>query len=297
MAAASGAFSISDASLRESLWDDLKDLDAIELYVTSNSPSIPVYNRIHSWVSDPITAQTAGSGTAELTDTSYAATNPTIMLNSTQIIEKGIAVSMSDQNMKHAGFTDRFAREQTKKMKEWKQNLEISATVGTMVTGTGTGVRTMQGFVRYATLATAHSGVSLTSDMLNGFLANAWTAAGDHDTILCNSVIKSRISQFVTPNTRNVAASDAEQVGRVDVYDSDYGRVDIVLHRYINNAAANTYNVMATYIRDYVQIGFLDEPHFEDRAATGYFKAGSIVGEATVQLDNNLAGQLIRGLL
>jgi hypothetical protein len=134
--------------------------------------------------------------------------------------------------------------------------------------------------------------------MLNTFLKNAWQAAGDHDTLLVGPTIKSRISGFVTGgNTRNVAASEAAVVGRIDVYDSDYGRVDVVLHRYVNNLAANTYEVLVSYVRDFVQIGFLDQPHYEERAITGYYKPGAVVGEATCQLANRLAGQLIRGLL
>lgn len=291
-------YSYGDASVRESLWGQIKDLDAIELFVTSNAGSVDVTQKVHSWVIDPIAATTTGAGTLELADTTYTGTNPTLLSNHTQIIERGFKVGMTDQNSKHAGFENRFAREQLKKMKEWKQNLEISATVGTLVSGTGTAARSMQGIVRFAsTLVTAQSGVSLTSDMLNTFLANAWTQGQDHDTVLVGSTLKSRISSFTTANTRNVQAEDAMIVGRVDVYDSDFGRVEVVLHRYINNAASNTYNVLATYIKDFVSVGFLDEPHYEDRATTGYFKAGAIVGEATVQVANEKAVQLVRGLL
>jgi hypothetical protein len=52
-----------------------------------------------------------------------------------------------------------------------------------------------------------------------------------------------------------------------------------------------------TYIPDYIKIGFLDEPHYEDRPNDGYFKAGAIVGEATVQVSHEKAVQFIQGLL
>jgi hypothetical protein len=283
--------------MRESLWDQIKDLDPIDLYVTTNAEKIKVTNKVHSWIEDPIAIPTSGQGTVELADTTYAANNPTLRSNHTQIIEKGFKVAMTAENAENAGMESRFARLQLMKMKEWKQNLEISATVGTLVSGTGTAARTMQGFVRFATLTTGHSGVSLTSDILNSLLGNAWANGGDHDTLLVTRVLKQRISGFTTPTTRTVDAKEGLVVGRVDVYDSDFGRIEVVLHRYIGNAASNTYEVMASYIKDYVQIGFLDEPHYEDRAQTGYFKAGAIVGEATVQLANALAAQLVRGLL
>lgn len=291
------SYSYGDTTIKESLWDQIKDLDPIETFVTSNAAKVKVSQKIHSWNVDPMQLDTNSVGTVENADTSYSATNPELMFNTTQIIEKGIRVSATSQNSEHAGMDDKFAREQLKKMKEWKRVMEIGATVGTLASGTGTAARTMQGFVRFATLTTGLSGVSLTSDMFNTFLKNAWEAGGEHDTVLVGATLKSRISSFTVGNTRNISAEEAALVGRVDTYDSDYGRVEIVLHRFINQASSNTYNSMATYIKDYVQIGFLDEPHFEDRAISGYYKAGSIVGEGTVQLSNRLAAQLVRGLL
>lgn len=291
------AYSYGDTTIKESLWNEIQDLDPIELYVTSNAGSTEIGQKFYGWNSDPITNPTNSTGTIEEADTTYAATNPEFITNTTQIIEQGYKVARSNQNADHAGYEDKVAREKAKKMKQWKQVLEIGATVGTLVSGTGTAARTMAGFVRLATITTGHSGVSLTSDMLNDFLATAWTVGGQHDTILVGATLKSRISSFTVGNTRNVEAGDGTVVGRIDVYDSDFGRMDVILHRHINKAAANTYNVLATYIQDFVKVGFMDEPHDEPRAITGYFDAGAIVGEAGVKLGNRLAAQLVRGLL
>lgn len=296
---ATGAYDYGDGSLRESLWDQIKDLDAIENYVTSNAGSVDITQKVHSWVVDPITATSAQAGTVEYADTTFAATAPTLLTNTTQIIEKGIAVSASDQNSKHAGFSDRFAREQLKKMKEWKEQLEFSVVAGSLVSGTGTAARTMKGIAGFASTLTSTlaSGVSLTSDMLNAYLGNAWDAGKEHDTILVGRTLKERISAFTAGNTRNIDAKSAELVGRVDVYDSDHGRVEIVKHRYINSISGAVTNALVSYIKDYVQVGSLDAVHYEDRAKTGYYKAGAIVGEYTCQVDNEKAVQLIKILL
>jgi hypothetical protein len=296
MTASTGSFSYGHLASRESLWDQIKDLDVIESYVTSNAAKVDVTNKIHAWPQDPITATSSQAGTVELTDTSYVAANPTLLYNTTQIIEKGVRVTATLQNTKMAGFADKFAREQLKKMKEWKNQLEFSAVAGAMTTGTGTAARTMQGIAGFAsTLATTQgSSVSLTSDMLNSYLGNAWEAGDNHDTILVGRTLKERISAFTSGNTRNIEAKAAELVGRVDVYDSDHGRVEIVKHRYVNNITGTVTNTLVSYIKDYVQVGFMDEPHFEDRAQTGYFKSGAIVGEATMQVDNELAVQCVK---
>lgn len=296
--AGTGSFSYGDITQKESLWDGMKDLYGEETYVTSNSAEVTVNQKVHSWSVDPIANVTTGSGTIELADTTYSGNDPELLTNTTQIIERGFAVAMSNQNAEHAGIKDKFAREQLKAMKIWKKNLELSAVAGTLVSGTGTAARTMQGFARFATLTTGHSGVSLTSDIFDGLLQNAWDFGGaEHDTVLVGRTLKARISSFTVGNTRNVDASEATLYGRIDVYDSTVGRVKVVLHRFVNNLSANTYLSMVSYIQDFVAIGFLDKPHYEDRARTGYYKPGAVVGEATVQLANRLAAQLTRGLL
>ena len=294
MSAQTGAFAYGDLSNREDLWDDIKDLDPLETWMSTHCGTVPVYNVIHSWPIDGITAETTQTGTVELDDTSYAATNPTILLNVTQIIEKGVAVSMSNMNTKHAGFKDKWAREKLKAMKLFKDQLELSIVAGAMTTGTGTAARKMQGIAGFAsTLATvaAASGTSLTSAIFNGILGDAYSAGQDHDTVLVGRKLKETISLFTAGNTKNVPASEATIYDRVDVYDSDHGRQEIIKHRkvdYISGTTAGTHTLV-TCIRDFISIGVMDEVHYEDRDRSGYYKKGAIVGEYTVQVANEKA--------
>lgn len=278
-------YSYGDVSIREDLWDSIKDLDPIENYITANAGRVSVTQKVHSWISDPIADTSAVTGVAEFAATSYAATNPTLLSNTTTIIEQGFRVSRTNKNSDHAAWKDEYAREKMKKMKQWGNVAERIAISGTLGSGTGTAARQTAGIVRYAsTLRTTMSAVSLTSDMLNTFLGLAWDQGAEHETVLVGRLLKSRISAFTSPNVRNIDAKDAEVVGRVDVYDSDHGRVKIVKHRYANNAGLE--QTMVTYIPDYVKVGFLDEPHYEDRPADGYYDAGAVVGEFTVQVSD-----------
>jgi len=281
-------YSYGDLSMREDLWDDIKDLDALETYVSTNSETVPVTNKVHSWVIDPITATSSQSGAAELADTTYAMTNPTLLTNTTQIIEKGVKVGGTQKNTDHAGFKNKMAREKLKKMKEWKNQLEFSVVAGSLVSGTGTAGRTMAGIAGFASTLTSTlgSGVSLTSAMLNAWLMNALNNGASHDTVLVGPALKTRISMFTENNTRNIDAKDAELVGRVDVYDSDGGRVKVIYHRYVNSISGAVTNALVSYISDYVAVGVMDEVHSEPRAITGYFDAQAIVGEYTCQVAN-----------
>lgn len=294
MTATAGAFSYGDASNIESLWDQIKEINATSDYVTSNAETIPVTNKIHSWVSDPIATTSSQVTVAENADTDYAATAPTTMFNTTQIIEKGIAVSGTDQNTKHAGFTDRFAREKVKKMAEWKQQLEFSAVAGVLASGTGTSAtRAMAGIAAFASplTSTLASGVSLTSTMLNAWLGNAWDQGANHDTILVPRALKERISSFTQNTTQQIQADQYTSIGRIDIYESDHGTQEIVKHRYVDNISGTvaTTHTLVSYIKDYIKVGVLDAVHYEDRAKTGYYNKGAIVGEYTMEIANNKA--------
>lgn len=296
--AITGGYSYGDISSREDLSDTIKDLDVIDTWVSSHLSTVPVTNKIHSWVLDPITGVSSQLGTTEGADTTYQTTNPTLLSNTTQIIEYGVQVSMTNQHTDHAGFTDKFAREKLKKMKQWKNQLELSLVSGSLVSGTGTASRTMKGIaLNVITNVTGFSSISLTSDILNLILGIGWDNGAEYDTVLVGKVLKQRISSFTVGNTRNVAAEDAIIVGRVDTYDSDFGRITVVKHRYANTAVAQTQNGMISYMEDYFSIGVMDGVHYEDRPATGYFKVGSIVGEYTIEQKNEKASAFTYGLL
>lgn len=277
------ALSYNDGAARESLWDSIKDLDAINTYLTSNAGTVKVTNKVHSWVIDPISTISSQATVKEGADTDYTNTDPSTLTNVTEIIEKGFKVTGTDQNTDHAGFKSRFAREQVKAMKLWKNQLEYDAINGSKDTGSMTlTARQMDGILAFAgnTAVTASGSVTFDATEFNKLLGQSWDDGAELNTVLVGKGLKSKISAFTTPNTRNIEAKAAELVGRVDAYDSDFGRVKIVAHRYV--AAGR----MVGYIDDYILVGHLDEPHFEERPAAGYYKAGSIVGESTVQVSN-----------
>lgn len=133
-------------------------------------------------------------------------------------------------------------------------------------------------------------GVPLTSGAFNGFLGASAAFGKTVNTILVNGPLKSRISSFTVNNTRNVDASSMELVQAVDVYSSDFGIVTIQYHRYVPTTG------VLGYIKDYFSIGFLDQMHYTDRPANGYYMAGAVVGEVTYQLANQYAAMYQFGL-
>lgn len=296
--AQTAGYSYGDLAMREDLSDQIRDIDVLETRVSSSSETVKVTNKIHSWVLDPIEVVSSQVGTAELADTSYVQTNPTLGQNTTQIIEYGIAVAGTEMNTDHAGYDNKYAREKLKKMKTWKNQLEYSAVAGALVSGTGTAARKMKGIAGFAsTNKTGFSSVSLTSDILNLVLRIGYDIGAKYDNCLVGSILKQRISSFSSPNTRNVEASTATVVYRVDTYDSDFGRIEIHPHQYVNAATTQTQYGMVNYMSDVVRIGVMDSVHHEERAITGYYKNGALVGEYTVEVGNEKGIGYTFGLL
>lgn len=283
------ALSYNDVSVRESLASDIKIITPIDTYVTSNAGSIPggVKQKIHSWIVDQITKASSQVGATEGATYTFSNTDPTLLTNYTQIISQGFKVTGTDEASDSAGFKSRYAHEQMKAMKLFKSQLEYSVINGAVDAGSSTTpARKMKGIrnfaVSNATTTTAGAGV-LTAKLFSGILKSSSANGGVVDTILVGFDLKEEIDVFTANNTRNVAAKDAELVGRVDVYDSSSGRVKIVRH--IQVAAGE----IIGYIGDMIHVDYLRAPKVKDVPATGDYAAGVVIGEATAQIDNELA--------
>lgn len=131
--------SYNDVAIVQDLWSQIRDLDSINNYVVSHAPSMPVYQKLHQWVNKPISPITGQNVTAEGADTVYSVNDPVLQSNVTEIIEKGIKITSTDQNSRHEAITDRWARDKMEKMEEWKNQFEYDAVNGSLSVGNGTG--------------------------------------------------------------------------------------------------------------------------------------------------------------
>lgn len=293
---ASVALSYNDPSIRESLADSLKIVSPVETYVTTNASTIPggVKQKIHSWPVDQIAKAASQVGAEEGADYTFSNTDPTLLTNYTQIISKGFKVTGTDQASDHAGFKDRYAFEQMKAMKLFKTQLEYSVINGSGNAGSATTpVRTMKGIKNFAVTnvssTTAANAALLTATVFNKLLSDASVAGAEVDTILVGFGLKNQIDTFSVNNTRNIQAKDAELVGRIDVYDSSSGRVRIIRHRQVAKGT------IIGYVGDMVHVDYLRQPKVVSVPSVGDYTAGVVIGEATVQVDNELAVMVSTG--
>jgi len=294
-------FSYTDSAVRESLLDIITNIDPMEdqLYVglqksTADQP-------LHQWLTHTLAsvgnALVSNVGTiggalgTEGADVIFGnLTNPTRSTNWTQIVVSPFQVSGTDRASNTAGFKDRFAYEMQKAMKAWRRWAEYSLVRSTLVSGTATtssgAARQLAGIkAQITTNLTNQSGVSLSETMLNSYLQNAWTAGGVVDAIYVGGTLKRRISSFVNTNTRFVEA-DSESVNNViNIYESDFGRVEVDKHRYVTQTTLDTGFDLVGIQKDKWAIAHLRgrEPHYEDIAKTGDSTKGMIIGELTLE--------------
>lgn len=287
----------SDVAIREDLLDLIVNIDPEEDQLYVGLAKHKATQPYHQWLTDTL----AAVGTVAQTegfDPSYAArTNPTRKANYTQIISAEFQISDSERNSNTAGFKDRYTYEMQKAMLEWRRYAEYAIVRGSLVSGGSAAGRNMAGiFAQITTLATNAGSVSLSETALNTYLQNAWNQGGNVDMILVGGTLKRRISAFTNTNTRFVDASTSTVNNTINVYDSDFGRVEVHKHRYVT-IAGETFPAMIGLQKDKWAIAHLDEPHYQEIPRTGYASKGMIVGEFTLEGLNEKSSFATTGLL
>jgi len=116
-------------------------------------------------------------------------------------------------------------------------------------------------------------------------------SSGGVDTIVVSGFQKRRINGFVTAS-RGYDASDTRFRDLVSVYESDFGVCRVVLSRWV---PADAVLLLDASRIDVLPLGGRSF-HFKPLAATGDRESGQVVGEYTLELRNEAAHGLIRGL-
>ena len=172
------SYTYDDSSIREDLLAIITNLDYKEYQLVSGLGTSKAKDILHIWLTD--TLKTVGNNAyVEGVDASYPdRTDPARLFNYCQIVRVGYDVSDTERSVDNAGFNDRFAYEATKAMKEFKQDAEYALMRSSLVCGSGSSARQLEGIKRWLISNaaggnyTAQSGVSLTENILNDYLEN-----------------------------------------------------------------------------------------------------------------------------
>lgn len=223
---------------REDLSDVITNISPTDTPFLSGFGKVKATNTYHEWTTDSLAA-TTDNAQVEASDYTFSkATARTRVGNYVQYAYTPVEVSDAQRAMNVAGLDDEFAYQLAKKMKEHARDIEASLVTGTGNSGASGAARRVKGVLTWiATNVTTGSGTgneALTDDMLNSTLQNIWTNGGTPESAYANGGQKRAISKLTASSTKFVNASDKEITAGVDVYDSDFGRIKVYLHRYMD---------------------------------------------------------------
>ena len=231
--------------------------------------------------------------------------------NYTQISDKVVKVSDSSQAADGAASIEKISKQIALKLKELKRDKEtmiLSNVAANPGAGIGVTARVAAGLPAFIitnrqigaaggtpTLSASPSGYpnvigadgtqrALTEDMLNTAITQVWTEGGTPKYALCGPLQKRNISKTFTGNaTKYKNADDKKLISAVDVYESDFGQVQIVPDRF--SRARDLFVVDS----EYVQISELQATRQFDLARTGHTANKLIQTEYTLEVSNQKA--------
>jgi hypothetical protein len=218
--------------------------------------------------------------------------------NYMQIFNKVINVTGTQEAVaKYGGVKSELAYQIKKRFTELATDVEEAFIQGTSASGTTAVARKLSGLVEKITTNTATADITGATwtgtsdanlaafeDSLNDLFDQMWETGQAPDTVLVGGDRKRRISKLSTKVTRNTDAMEKTQILSINVYDSDFGTVNVILDRYVPDA-----NILAvalemwevSYLRRFTQIKL---------AKTTDSTRIAIVGELTLDGKTEKAG-------
>lgn len=286
--------------LREDLEDVIHDLFPEDTWALTNLEKVDATSTNHEWLRDSLAAAAANiqieGDDPSFTDLTAPIRHGTYM----QIARKTFLISRTLEKVAKAGRKSEVARQAMKQMRELKRDMEFALTTNQASTagGAGTGRSTagMETWIGGTASASAATNVilatstasattpattsgaagtaptdgtttgALTSTALNLALEAAWTDGGDPRVILVGAAQKRAVDAFTSIATRFVdvgRAQEASITGAANLYVSDFGRHQVILHRYMRSS------VVLCIDPDLWAVAYLDRPFSQRLAKTG----------------------------
>lgn len=280
---------------REDLSDIIANISPVDTPMLSRFGKAKATNTLHEWQVDAL-ASAVTTGVVEGSDVETSALTPTSRLgNYTQISRRMFRVSKTQEAIDHAGRASEYAYQAAKALKALANDMEKTLHDGTGNSGASGTARELKG-VRAAistnvvTAATGSTTAALTLDKLNELLRTIWAAGGKPNAIYVNGTQKEAVGKFSTPITRNIDAATKKFTNVVNVFDSAYGSLDIVLDRY-----ATTSELLALQ-EDQFKVAFLRPVMTEKLPNNGGGEKGVVEAEYTLSYGNEKASGKITNL-
>lgn len=300
-------------SIREDLHDIIFNISPTDTPVLSMAQQGSATNTLHEWLTDALDTPNGSNAQIEGDDASAeAVTPPSRLQNQTQISRKVLTLSGTEQKVNSAGSSNEFDRQMAKKGLALKRDMETiitgnqAASAGT----TGATARTLRSLEAWyldvnsnrgtggaqgtttlaATDATTANLRTIREDFLKDVLQKVWISGGKPDYVIAGAANKQKISGFSGNANRNVVADTKKLVAAIDVYESDFGVLQIMPDRF---SRTRTVHVLES---DMVSVDFLRKMEETELAKTGDSDKKMLVTEYTFRANNPLSMGVIADL-
>ena len=234
--------------IREDLQDAIYDISPTTTPFMSTVGRTKAKNTYHEWQTDSLADVNLANAQVEGADAVSATLTPTTRVgNYTQISDKVIQVSTTDDVVDKAGRSTETAYQLSKASAEIKRDMESillsdqeknagNNATGFPVTSEARLLGGLASWIKTNTVDTA--GGALTEYMLKEAVLKAYNSGGEPDVLLVSPANKQVVSTFAGIAEQRYQApksSPTTIIGAADVYLSDFGSVSVVPDRFLSD--------------------------------------------------------------
>ena len=294
---------------REDLSDVIYSISPTDTPFISSAAKTKATAVLHEWQTDALAAAATNNAVIEGDEATLDAVSATSRLsNSSQIMDKTVVITGTQEAVDKAGRASELAYQIAKKAKELKRDMEATVTGNQAeVTGNASTARKFGSLGAWIETnddlgASGSSGGSgntartdgtqraFTEASLKTVIKSVWNEGGDPSMIMVGPFNKQKLSGFTGNSTRFDAGADATLYTSVDVYASDFGQLQVVPNRFSRDRDA--------YVLDmnYFAIAFLRDFSMHELSKTGDSEKRQLLVEATLESRNEKASGLIADL-
>ena len=302
--------------IREDLADIIYSISPTETPFMSGVAKEKATQTTHQWQTDAL-ADVAANHAVEGATISYPTLSATTKEeNHTQISTKAVQVSGTNDAVTAAGRNNELAYQVAKSAKELKRDMETALLSNVAKNaGSASAARKLGGCQTWIeTNVDAGAGGSgagngairtdgtqraFTEDQLKGVLRSCFNAGGNPNMIMVGAFNKQKLSGFTGGSTRFDQAEDRRLVTSIDVYESDFGTLQVAPNRFIrgaNSTAAKKGQDALILEMDYWAVAFLRDFALQTPAQTADADQRFMLAEYTLVSRNEKASGLVTDL-
>lgn len=303
---------------REDLTDMIYDISPTETPFMSSIGKTKATAVLHEWQTDSLANATTANAAVEGADASSATLAPTTRVgNRTQISQKTIQISGSEETIDKAGRKSEKAYQLAKASSELKRDMEkIMLSNQAASAGDSTTARTLGSLQAWlntnavlgvggvagslgTTARVSGTDAAFTEAMLKTAVKSAFTNGGNPTVLMVSPTQKQVVSTFAGIAEQRYAAPANKQttiVGAADVYLSDFGTLSVVPNRFTTADTVDGGEQAFVLDPEYAATAFLRPFQTNELAKTGDSEKTQLLVEYTLEVKNEAAHAIIADL-